>query len=112
MVAPRDQVAVSDGKLNHITVPQRNNGFRPGSRGFHAWQLKPLAMHKGSSLSRVLFIRVPYYIGDTKTDLNLENYPQTVGNINEEPRSAILASFGHHLRCQTELLSLRLIRLV
>ena len=33
------------------------------------------SISKFESLLRVLFIRVPYYIGDLERDPNLENYP-------------------------------------
>ena len=35
----------------------------------------------GSSLSRVLLLRVPHYIGDLKRDPDLESYPHKVSRI-------------------------------
>ena len=41
---------------------------------------------------RLLFIRVPYYIGDLKRDPNLENYPCLVASA--EPRRPCGKLFG------------------
>ena len=43
---------------------------------------------------RVLFIRVPYYIGDLKGDPSLENYPYVEIRISSHPNPVINPEFS------------------